>query len=146
MELRWRWRDVPAGLRGAYVDSFDEATERYRGLRGGHNVSVIDSASTGLLVKPDVARKQMDAECPPEIQPEPPENGFDSHDPESRPLHEPPYTPPTVVAPSRPTRFHGTVTVNATRVGLDASRIADEVLAHITGLVGAKVTVTPKHA
>ena len=29
-----------------------------------------------------------------------------------------------------------------TRVGRDASRIADEVIAHLSGLVGAKVTVT----
>ena len=30
----------------------------------------------------------------------------------------------------------------ARRVGRDASRIADEVIAHLSGLVGAKVTVT----
>ena len=29
-----------------------------------------------------------------------------------------------------------------TRVGRDASRVAEEVIAHLTGLVGAKVTVT----
>ena len=39
-------------------------------------------------------------------------------------------------------RFHGTVTLDATRVGRDASRIADEVIAHLSGLIGAKVTVT----
>src|SRR5712692_9293480 len=39
-------------------------------------------------------------------------------------------------------RFHGTVTLDPTRVGRDASRIADEVIAHLSGLVGAKVTVT----
>ena len=42
----------------------------------------------------------------------------------------------------RPKRFHGTVTLDATRVGRDASRIADEVIAHLAGLVGARVTVT----
>ena len=42
----------------------------------------------------------------------------------------------------QPKRFHGTVTLDATRVGRDASRIADEVIAHLAGLVGAKVTVT----
>jgi hypothetical protein len=39
-------------------------------------------------------------------------------------------------------RFHGTVTLDPARVGRDASRIADEVIAHLSGLVGAKVTVT----
>jgi len=45
-------------------------------------------------------------------------------------------------APRQPTRYHGTVTLDATRVGRDASRIADEVIAHLAGLVGAEVTVT----
>ncbi len=45
-----------------------------------------------------------------------------------------------VVTP--PKRFHGTVTLDATRVGRDASRVAEEVIAHLTGLVGAEVTVT----
>ena len=51
----------------------------------------------------------------------------------------------TVVPPpaaAQPKRFHGTVTLDATRVGRDASRIADEVIARLSGLVGAKVTVT----
>jgi hypothetical protein len=34
------------------------------------------------------------------------------------------------------------VTLDAARVGRDASRIADEVIAHLAGLVGATVTVT----
>ena len=41
-----------------------------------------------------------------------------------------------------PKRFHGTVTLDENRVGRDASRVAEEVIAHLTGLVGAKVTVT----
>ncbi|MDE0449327.1 MAG: hypothetical protein OXH96_21875 [Spirochaetaceae bacterium] len=32
--------------------------------------------------------------------------------------------------------------LDATRVGRDASQIADEVIAHLAGLIGAKVTVT----
>ena len=32
--------------------------------------------------------------------------------------------------------------LDPTRVGRDASRIAEEVIAHLSGLVGAKVTVT----
>ncbi len=32
--------------------------------------------------------------------------------------------------------------LDATRVGRDASQIADEVIAHLAGLMGAKVTVT----
>ncbi len=54
----------------------------------------------------------------------------------------PPPPPPPPPPDDRPKRFHGTVTPDATRVGRDASRIADEVIAHLSGLVGAKVTVT----
>ena len=47
---------------------------------------------------------------------------------------------PTPPAASK--RFHGTATLDAARVGRDAGRIADEVIAHLAGLVGSKVTVT----
>ncbi len=40
-----------------------------------------------------------------------------------------------------PKRFHGSVTLEATRVGRDAGRIADEVISHLTGLVEVKVTL-----
>jgi hypothetical protein len=39
-------------------------------------------------------------------------------------------------------RFHGTVSLDPARVGRDASKIADEVISHFAGKVGAKVTVT----
>jgi hypothetical protein len=39
-------------------------------------------------------------------------------------------------------RYHGTVSLDPARVGRDASRIADEVIAHLGGQVGAEVTVT----
>jgi len=39
-------------------------------------------------------------------------------------------------------RFHGTVSLDPTRVGRDASRIADEVIAHLAGLAGVEVEVT----
>ena len=42
----------------------------------------------------------------------------------------------------QPTRFHGTAVLDTTRVGRDASRISEEVIAHLSGLVGATVTVT----
>ena len=39
-------------------------------------------------------------------------------------------------------RFHGNVTLSAERTGRDASKIADEVIAHLTGLLGANVRIT----
>jgi hypothetical protein len=41
-----------------------------------------------------------------------------------------------------PKRFHGSVELDPTRVGRDAGRVADEVIAHLAGLVGATVKVT----
>lgn len=41
-----------------------------------------------------------------------------------------------------PRRFHGTVARDPARVGRDASRIADGVIAHLAGIVGADVRVT----
>lgn len=42
----------------------------------------------------------------------------------------------------RPVSFHGSAVLDTTPVGRDASRIADEVIAHLAGLVGATVKVT----
>jgi hypothetical protein len=44
--------------------------------------------------------------------------------------------------PAAPRRFHGAVDLDPARVGRDASRIAEEVIAHLTRLAGADVTVT----
>ena len=51
-------------------------------------------------------------------------------------------TPPTPPVAQLLRRFHGTVRVDSTRVGRDACRIADEVIAHLAGQMGAEVTVT----
>ena len=48
----------------ALADSYDGEAKRYRGLRGGKAVSLPDADAPGLLVKPDVARTQLDAERP----------------------------------------------------------------------------------
>ncbi len=124
----------------AFAESFDEAAGRYRGLRGGQTVS-LSADSSGLLVKPQVARRQLDAEAPP---PPTPGKGADvGAGDQSTPGVIPsgdgasPGSPAVVAR-----RFHGTVALDPARVGRDASRIADEVVAHLTGLVGAEVKVT----
>lgn len=45
----------------AYADSFDETATRYRGLRAGQRIALANNDTTGLLVKGDVARAQLDA-------------------------------------------------------------------------------------
>ena len=124
----------------AYAESFDEASGRYRGLRHGSQVP-ISPDDTGLIVKPDVAQRQIEADIPPD--PPPPDLPPGTTPPGT--MHPDPPPPPDPPIPD-PTpalrRYHGTVRLDPTRVGRDASDIAEAVIAHLTGLDGANVTVT----
>ena len=119
----------------AYAESYDEGAGRYRGLRGGEQVLVVDADAPGLLVKSEIARKQLDAETKPE-----PTVPVDGLVPIPGPGPQP--AAPTPPEAAKPKRFHGTVELDPTRVGRDAGRIADEVISHLSGLVGANVKVT----
>lgn len=127
----------------AYADSFDEATGRYRGLRYGEHVNISTDNLTGVLVRPDRAQQQLNADAAAAAA----ATGGTSRSGEA----QTPGTPPpgtdgrpdaATDAPAKPTRFHGTVILDSARVGRDASRIAEEVISHLAGLVGAEVTVT----
>jgi predicted AAA+ superfamily ATPase len=129
----------------AYAESYDETAARYRGLRAGQNVAILEPDAPGLLVKPDAARRQLDAETPPG----PGGTVTSAERGGSAPAGAPTAaggtittTPPEPVAAPRPRRFHGSVALDPTRVGRDAGRIAEEVIAHLAGLTGAQVTVT----
>ena len=120
-----------------FAESFDESAGRYRGLRGGKFVPLVDADSPGLLVKAATARKQLDAE-----RAEPPAGGSPAGPTPSTLGGDPTGTPSPPSGRTQPKRFHGTVTLDPTRVGRDASRIAEEVIAHLSSLVGADVKVT----
>lgn len=129
----------------AYAESYDKAAGRYRGLRVAEQVTVTEH-DTALLVRPEVARHQLDAEMPP--APVKPAVGAESKDGSGgtpAPGGEEIVTPAPAGAGRalpQPRRFHGSVTLDPARVGRDASRIADEVITHMVGLVGASVRVT----
>ena len=93
-------------------------------------IELSDSDAPGLVVKPDVAQEQLDERDPPPTDPPvgPPPPG---------PGPGPPPPPPE----SQPKRFHGRVSLDAARVGRDASRIAEEIVSHLTGQVGANLSV-----
>jgi hypothetical protein len=128
----------------AYAESFDEGAARYPGLRGGQVVA-LSPESAGVLVKPDVARRQMDAEAP---TTPPAAGGGGGHGVGAQPgapgasTREDAGATGGATGPARPRRFHGTVVLDPARVGRDASRIADEVIAHLARQVGADVRVT----
>ena len=119
----------------ALAESHDDSAGRYRGLRGGRSVEVLPE-SAELLVRPEVARKQLDEETTPSVPTPAPVPGRTEEPPGVDSEEAPP--PPEKKA----RRYHGTVTLDNTRVGRDAGRIAEEVVAHLSGLVGAQVTVT----
>jgi len=126
----------------AFADTFNETAGRYRGLRGGQAIVLSDAGAPGLLVNPVVARRQLDAE---KVKPsDDAPSAAPSADAERATATKPVVGPGATSAPvaAQLKRFHGSVTLDPTRVGRDASRIADEVIAHLAGLVGAKVTVT----
>jgi predicted AAA+ superfamily ATPase len=118
----------------AYADSFDDATSRYLGLRGGQHVSP-SAESSALLVKPEVAGRQLAAEVPTTGQ-EPRGETPAQPAPGVPPLAGQPGQTPRVMK-----RFHGSVALDPARVGRDAGRIAEEIVAHLVGQVGAEVTV-----
>jgi hypothetical protein len=118
----------------AYADGWDEEKKRYRGLKAGRPVTASVNADA-LIVKPKVARAQMEAEAPPEPKPEGPAKPSKPSGPQGP--EKPPEAPPRKI-----TRFHGTAAIDPLRPGRDAGKIAEEVIKHLSGLVGAKVQLT----
>ena len=125
------WRDY-----FAYAEGWDEEKNRYLGLKAGQTTSVILS-SESLIVKPDVAQRQLDADrektetvSPTSVTAE---EGKAPADEEQEPL-EPP-------EPSLPRRFHGSVKLDSSRLGRDAGKIAEEIVQHLSTLQGAQVEI-----
>jgi hypothetical protein len=122
----------------AYADSYDQQKDRYIGLRSGRQGSVTIS---GLLVKPDIARKQLEAEK---------KTTEDGKGPVPQPVAgggkptlegEEPKSKKELVRPVSK-RFHATATLEPTRLARDAGEVAREVIQHLTSLANAKVEVT----
>ena len=89
----------------AFADSFDDEAERYRSLRTGQLVSL--SEAVGLLVKPGVARRQIDAESSIPAPGGPPmEPGPGGGSPVPGGGSQPGGVSPEAPEPARLTRFH----------------------------------------
>jgi hypothetical protein len=114
----------------AYAEGFDEAANRYLGLRvGEHVAALIDAAS--VIVKPEVARKQLDDEAPvsPPGEGDAPGGGAV------------PVAAESPAGDGKPHRFYGVVPVDPVRMSRDAGEVADEIVKHLAGLVEADVDV-----
>jgi predicted AAA+ superfamily ATPase len=132
----------------AFAEGYDSPRGKYQGLRAGQKVSVTADGSD-LLVKPDVARQHLDAARKPETRGD--DNGAsDGGGPGGG--GESTVTGGTgsgergsgsggavTVVKTRPKRFHGAIRLDALRISRDASQIAQEVVQHLSGFVGARV-------
>ena len=126
----------------AYAQDFDADRNRYVGLCGGRNTQVA-ADNTSLVVKPDIASAQLVAAAATTGTGTPTPVGGTAPGPTG--ATETPTaggTEPTEPVQTKPRRFFGTVTLDATRLGRDAGRINEEVLSHLASLQGAKAEVT----
>jgi len=118
----------------AYADHWDEQKRKYVGLQTGPDVRVtLDERS--LIVNPEVALSQMQAEREHQGKDQSQPTGKHDATIDGQDLGEEP-----VPAPLR--RFHGAVLLDPTRIGRDAGCIAEEVVQHLAGLMGANLEVT----
>ncbi len=123
----------------AYADLWNEDQKKYLGLRADGNIR-ISLDNNGILVKPDVALKQMDSDriieeektsegsVPgmPDMGTKREKDGKEEKEPEK---------------PKKPVRFYGAVELDTTRISRDAGKITEEVIQHLTALSGCKAEV-----
>ncbi len=133
----------------AYAEGWDPVRGRYLGLRAGQQGSVLLEGGA-LLIKPDAARRQLEADAAARGGPRVPPGAGGAYltpRPDGEPVRDgsgaaatvdrQPDAPPRVAR-----RFYGSVAVDPARLGRDAGAIAEAVVQHLAGLVGAEVKVT----
>jgi predicted AAA+ superfamily ATPase len=135
----------------AYAGAWDPAAGRYIGLQAGR-VAGISLDNESVVVKPAVARRQLEREqeeagghAGAGAAPTAGEMGTAVSATGGVSVGSSSATVPGGVeprAPAGPRRFHGSATLSATRLGRDASDIAQEVVQHLSALVGAEVEIT----
>ncbi|KAB0240548.1 ATP-binding protein [Microcystis aeruginosa EAWAG127a] len=131
-----------------YAEGWDEAKQRYTGLVILRDINPSIS-SHGLLVKPDVAMGQLEAEKPANPPTTAETDSVISSDPD-----RPPSLPsargltakesPDDLVEKKPVlrRFYGIVSIDPLRINRDAPAITNEIIQHLTRLSGARVKVT----
>jgi len=119
----------------AYAEGWDEGKKRYLGLKAGQLTSIIlDSQS--IIVKAEPAKKQLEGDRKEPISIPGEEKMPGEIEPGERKLER------EEEKPTQPRRFYGSVKLDATRLGRDAGKIAEEVVQHLSAIVGANVEVT----
>jgi hypothetical protein len=132
----------------AYAEGWDEQRQRYQGLRAGQAARIMTD-DRSLLVKPEAASAQFAKDKEAAAQstnggsPSATMPGATGSTSSTATVGAGTSGQPSVSPePAKPRRFHGSVQVDPMRLGRDASRIAEEVIQHLTGMVGSKVEIT----
>ena len=133
------------GVGGTGGDYFAYATSvsaqgRYEGLTLGAPTSIYLDASS-VLVKPDAARAQLEAEQTPAGAPGRAETSSTAGGTGSGSRSAETGRPPIVRARA-PRRFFGTIRLDPIRAGRDMSVVTEEVVQHLSALPGAEVEVS----
>jgi hypothetical protein len=128
----------------AYGSGFDEAKGKYLGLQvaTGINPSI---SPYSLLVKPEVAKKQLDAEAAqanPKTTIETTGDSISLNGSSDSARKDGEQNRAAVTQVAVPRRFYGNVDIDAMRINRDAPAIANEVIQHLTALNGATVKIT----
>jgi hypothetical protein len=122
----------------ATAEGWDEAAGRYLGLTVGEHV--VGASGTTLIVMPIVAAIQLEAEAG---QPHGPAPGGTEQPPEGiTPAGPLPPTPGAEPGTKKLEHFFGVVSLDPTRLNRDFGRLAQEVIQHLTSLMGTGVEVT----
>ena len=137
----------------AYATGWDETKERYLGLKAAEHITVTLS-SQNLIVKPEVAQCQFEADAAAQAKTLTIQvretTGTGSYTTRKQPtdLNLNDVEQQTVTlsnetsVTSVPKRFYGSVQLDALRLRRDIGQIADEVIQHLSSLVGAEVEIT----
>ncbi|MCC6694832.1 MAG: DUF499 domain-containing protein [Candidatus Hydrogenedentes bacterium] len=126
----------------AYADGWDDKQKRYLGLKAGGLTSVVSEGGS-VVVRSLVAVKQLEQERAPEPT-GPTGGGYPTGDGGKSSGGAGGTTVREPVAPEvkKLRRFHGSVSVQPLRLGRQAGEIAEEVVQHLTALMGTDVSVS----
>ncbi len=127
----------------AYASGWDEQGRRYLGLQAGGAASIhLD----GLLVRPEAARRQLQAEQAASLVVDDGGRGAGPPGKVIRDGERAGEAAERIRVQPQPRRqrrrFYGSVKLDPLRVGRDAGVIADEVIRHLVALTGTEVQVT----
>ncbi|MCK9524538.1 MAG: Swt1 family HEPN domain-containing protein [Limnochordia bacterium] len=127
----------------AYAESYDEEAGRYRGLICGRQVDINTIQNYGLVVRSEVADNQIKLEAvEKEAETEKNTSGETGKEKDTGNGTQIDIDGATIIGHQKPKRFHGSVQLDPLRTSRDAGKIAEEVIAHLSGIVNADVSVT----